>query len=42
MKFHVFYMFNSENTAIFTILLRYFDISVLGFVINLVYFVSVF
>ena len=32
MIFHVFKMFQSENVAMFVILLRYFNISVVGFV----------
>ena len=42
MIFHVFKMFNSENIAIFAILLRYFDILVISFVILLGYCISVF
>ena len=42
MIFHVFRMFHSENIAIFAILLRYFDILVIGFVILFGYCISVF
>ena len=42
MIFHVFQMFHSENIAMFAILLRYFDISVIGFVLLFGYYTSVF
>ena len=42
MIFHVYWMFHSEIIAIFAILLRYFDISVIGFVMLFGYCISVF
>ena len=42
MRFYVLLMFHSENIVILTILLRYFDISVVGFVMLFGYCISAF